>query len=189
VNDYESFLQAVLNNPLDDLPRLVMADWLDENADRDPTFATRAALIRHGVAGNRGAVFDVEVAILTWRRFFPHVDDAAVDRLTTRRGFVESFTTAIDRWQLHGPAAVRESPIQRLAFVRSRPMCDGGYHIWAFNGVSPFTVPAEWVDHFPDGAATWRTEGVITSRGYSTEAAARVALSLGAIAWAKAQAR
>jgi uncharacterized protein (TIGR02996 family) len=39
--DRDSFLAAIASNPDDDLPRLVFADWLDENGDPD-----RAAFIR-----------------------------------------------------------------------------------------------------------------------------------------------
>ena len=43
--DAESFVAAVAANPADDLPRLVFADWLDENGD-----PARAAFIRDHVA-------------------------------------------------------------------------------------------------------------------------------------------
>ena len=38
---HESFLRAIIADPADDLPRLVYADWLDENGDPD-----RAEFIR-----------------------------------------------------------------------------------------------------------------------------------------------
>src|SRR3954451_10228135 len=42
--DAESFIAAVAANPADDLPRLVFADWLDENGD-----PARAGFIRDHV--------------------------------------------------------------------------------------------------------------------------------------------
>lgn len=33
--DYRAFLNAILDNPYDDIPRLVLADWLDEHDSRD----------------------------------------------------------------------------------------------------------------------------------------------------------
>ena len=44
---YQSLLKAVRANPADDLPRLVMADWLDENKQPE-----RAAWVRHHVRGD-----------------------------------------------------------------------------------------------------------------------------------------
>lgn len=41
----DALLAAVLANPADDLPRLVYADWLDENGQPE-----RAEFIRHAVA-------------------------------------------------------------------------------------------------------------------------------------------
>src|SRR5436309_9888956 len=41
MRDDEAFLRAVIDNPDDDLPRLVYADWLDEHGDHD-----RAEFIR-----------------------------------------------------------------------------------------------------------------------------------------------
>ena len=40
----DALLAAVLANPADDLPRLVYADWLEENGEPE-----RAELIRHAV--------------------------------------------------------------------------------------------------------------------------------------------
>jgi len=51
--EYRALLAAVLAAPDDDLPRLVLADWLDENGE-----SARAELIRVqvGIAGLRGAL-------------------------------------------------------------------------------------------------------------------------------------
>src|SRR5947209_2890007 len=46
------FLQAILDDPEDDAPRLVFADWLDERGD--PALAPRAELIRVQVELARG---------------------------------------------------------------------------------------------------------------------------------------
>ena len=44
-SDREAFLRAVCENPADDTPRLVFADWLDEHGDR-PDDPARAEFIR-----------------------------------------------------------------------------------------------------------------------------------------------
>src|SRR5438067_1315196 len=51
--DHEGFLQDILAHPEDDAPRLIYADWLDENAG--PDGRDRAAFIRRQAARVRGA--------------------------------------------------------------------------------------------------------------------------------------
>jgi uncharacterized protein (TIGR02996 family) len=52
VTDYDALLGAIIENPAEDTPRLVFADWLDEHADAFPTPAVarlRAAFIRDDI--------------------------------------------------------------------------------------------------------------------------------------------
>jgi uncharacterized protein (TIGR02996 family) len=44
MSDYEGILRAILERPGDDLPRLALADWLEENSQ-----AERAEFIRHSI--------------------------------------------------------------------------------------------------------------------------------------------
>jgi uncharacterized protein (TIGR02996 family) len=53
VTDHDALLRAIIENPAEDTPRLVFADWLDEHADAFPTPAAvrrRAAFIRDDIA-------------------------------------------------------------------------------------------------------------------------------------------
>lgn len=49
MNDERAFLRAIAENPGDDLPRLVYADWLEDQRDED--FASRGAFIRAQTEG------------------------------------------------------------------------------------------------------------------------------------------
>ncbi len=52
MTDHDALLRAIVENPAEDTPRLVFADWLDENADAFPTPAVarvRAAFIRDDI--------------------------------------------------------------------------------------------------------------------------------------------
>ena len=42
MSDREAFLRTIVENPEDDVPRLVFADWLEENGDADRAVFIRA---------------------------------------------------------------------------------------------------------------------------------------------------
>jgi uncharacterized protein (TIGR02996 family) len=61
MSDRDALLRAIIDNPAEDTPRLVFADWLDENADGFPTPAaarSRAAFIRDDVLLSQRDEFD-----------------------------------------------------------------------------------------------------------------------------------
>jgi uncharacterized protein (TIGR02996 family) len=117
--DQEGFLRAVVERPDEDAPRLIYADWLEEQGD-----AARAALIRvqcelapHGHRREPPALLEQENRLLLAhrRRFLAPLEDlgflTATDRygygagggftFGWRRGFVE----ALEVW---GAAAARQ---------------------------------------------------------------------------------
>jgi uncharacterized protein (TIGR02996 family) len=65
MSDRDPFIAAIAAAPDDDLPRLVFADWLDENGDPD-----RAEFIRLQIATYRES-----------EQFPPHLDEAKFDRI------------------------------------------------------------------------------------------------------------
>lgn len=61
MSDHDALLRAIVENPAEDTPRLVFADWLDEHADTFPTPAVvrqRAAFIRDDIAMSQRDEFD-----------------------------------------------------------------------------------------------------------------------------------
>jgi uncharacterized protein (TIGR02996 family) len=61
LTDHDALLRAIIENPAEDTPRLVFADWLDEHADAfpDPSAArSRAAFIRDDIALSQLDEFD-----------------------------------------------------------------------------------------------------------------------------------
>jgi len=72
MTDHDALLAAIRDNPDEDTPRLVYADWLDENDQ-----PARAEFIRKQIAGDD-------------RPFFKQVSEAEQNGfLTSRRGFCE----------------------------------------------------------------------------------------------------
>jgi uncharacterized protein (TIGR02996 family) len=84
---HEAFLQAILEAPTDDLPRLVYADWLDENGEHE-----RAELIRLQPVGRQYQALDAagQTAKLDLYVGMPHVfqgqlPDAPESKLAMRK--------------------------------------------------------------------------------------------------------
>src|SRR5437764_386728 len=88
----DAFLQTILDNPDDDLPRLVFADWLEEHGNPRGTFirlqCERAKLLPHDPAWKE--LLAQEAPIL--RQFEAEWSKQAlrcVDEVEYRRGFIE----------------------------------------------------------------------------------------------------
>jgi uncharacterized protein (TIGR02996 family) len=104
---HDAFLQAIIESPDDDAPRLVYADWLDDHGDAD-----RAVFIRAQCALARFYKDDpFDGGVLDWQ-LAPHHREAWLAQLTApglkeageegpvvtftfRRGFVESLHLAV----------------------------------------------------------------------------------------------
>jgi uncharacterized protein (TIGR02996 family) len=122
----EAFIQAVIEAPEDDTPRLVYADWLDENGD-----AERAEFIRVGCALARleyddpryPALFQREVDL--WARNKQHwlqpVPQWAINAyMPFRRGFVAEVNSTVAYFLRGAPTLFRVTPVQRIKFYRAK---------------------------------------------------------------------
>src|SRR5262245_18930254 len=122
VTDGDALWRAVLDNPDDDTPRLIYADWLDENAQPD-----RAAFIRAQVEAVRAEPFGPKaraaekLADELLRKNRPEwtrgVRDL-VDEYRFERGFVEHVTVGSDRFVRHAESLFEAEPVQSLRVVR-----------------------------------------------------------------------
>jgi uncharacterized protein (TIGR02996 family) len=119
--DDDAFLRAIIDNPDDDLPRLVYADWLDEHGDPQ-----RAELIRvqcelaalSGDENGLGPLGTRERRLLQAhfeRWFAPFASFSHVPSF--RRGFVESFTTSVGALLRHAEQVWSLTPLQGVTFV------------------------------------------------------------------------
>lgn len=54
MNDRDAFIRAIIARPDDDLPRLIYADWLDENQEpeRAEFIRVQCELVRHPLGGD-----------------------------------------------------------------------------------------------------------------------------------------
>lgn len=132
VTERDALLAAVLDNPEDDLPRLVYADWLDENGpslsspDRESA-ANRAALIRLQIEQSRAEPFspvwrtaDAKCRELIDRHYAEwtlHLPEWVIEA-EFRRGFIEHITVEAMRFA-HSAAVIFESePIREVRATR-----------------------------------------------------------------------
>ncbi|HEY8504968.1 MAG TPA: TIGR02996 domain-containing protein [Gemmataceae bacterium] len=126
MSDREAFLRTICENPADDAPRLVFADWLEEHGE-----AERAEFIRLQVEKARLPADDPRHALLhtrdlelrgrfgeAWRRELPRIPGVSWHHRFWR-GFVSGADVAGWRFfRRHADALFAATPVQFLHFTR-----------------------------------------------------------------------
>jgi uncharacterized protein (TIGR02996 family) len=116
----DAFLQAIIEAPADDTPRLIYADWLDDHGQPD-----RAAFIRLQCELARLPEDDPRRPELEGREqelLRVHLREWAepvarhVNARTFRRGFVEEVTARPEVFLEHADALFQAAPIRRVNF-------------------------------------------------------------------------
>lgn len=135
---HDAFLESIIAAPDDDAPRLIYADWLEENGEPE-----RAEFIRVQCAIAKDRICRVaptpcercedckrwhhlsrrEKELLNENGYF-------LDRIQApwpdvlrffKRGFVESVSCYCADWLKHGPAIVRSAPIREVRLADKHP--------------------------------------------------------------------
>jgi uncharacterized protein (TIGR02996 family) len=120
----DSILQDICDNPDDDAPRLVYADWLEENggpAEKDRAEFIRVQVALAGLAEDderRDALEDRERALLAargseWLKPLEGLSTAAF-----RRGFVEQAGMGARQFLTRGAKVFRTTPLRDLKLLR-----------------------------------------------------------------------
>ena len=118
-----SFLQAIRDDPADDVPRLVFADWLDDAGEYD-----RAEFIRiqcelaRGVR-DRGRSLELltrlrQLSETNRKAWLGPLAELAPDA-TFERGFVDSIRISASLFLDHAEAIFANHPIRRIRFERA----------------------------------------------------------------------
>jgi uncharacterized protein (TIGR02996 family) len=110
--EQQALLRTILENPDDDAPRLVYADWLDERGDAD-NFG-RARLIRLQIAGQDPEVELLEQADNRWV-----ADWLRGKKATWARGFIQEVQCESADWVEHADEVLMEHPIKRVTLLGS----------------------------------------------------------------------
>ncbi len=122
MTQHDALLAAVCAAPDDDLPRLVYADWCDENGDPDRAEFIRTQIaIANGAKGKKLAELQKREAELlglysdAWTVLLKKfTDDFFADPFRFRRGFVEDISTNDDLLEEHGDELFETAPIRTL---------------------------------------------------------------------------
>jgi uncharacterized protein (TIGR02996 family) len=124
MNEREALLRAVCEHPDDDTPRLVFADWLDENGEPD-----RAEFIRLQIAVDRTPGypdrFGPEHRELIKRIKFDLFRGAwendlplpGPDAPVWKRGFIETIRCTVEAWRSACKVVFALHPVQRVEFT------------------------------------------------------------------------
>lgn len=128
-NTEAGLLDDIIANPADDVPRLILADWLEDHGRYNT-----ARFIRQQIAGEVGMVPLLDVVRIVdpmgigglgrrkaskedciWKR-----NDSS-ERLVFRRGFVAEVHAPLSVLREHLPRLVQEQPIEAVRVTDKRP--------------------------------------------------------------------
>jgi uncharacterized protein (TIGR02996 family) len=113
---HEAFLQAIVENPDDDTPRLVYADWLDEHGDADHAEFIRLQVRLAGGDPREADRLRRRERDLLWK----HEKEWAaplhgiVRRARFVRGFPERVTLTAESFLAHADTLFRRAPVRHL---------------------------------------------------------------------------
>lgn len=195
MNDGDALLRAILAHPDEDTPRLMYADWLDENGQPERAEFIRLQILLHNTPFIRkGGYFAVwpepwasRIARVNrlvaahgaeWagpaRALAPRLPEHMFGRWF-ERGFVEHIPLYWDALLAHTGAIFAACPVRTVWDVgtprRQEPVDMTTRHVWFGGGVQPFDssrLPTAIYDLLP---IEWR------ERGWRYESDARLALS------------
>lgn len=126
MNPEQAFLQAILESPGDDAPRLIFADWLEERGDAAGRewaefirvqFALRDLPPEHPL---RPQLEEREQQLRLanendWLK--PLRTKCAFERCAFRRGFVEKIVLSVEQWARQAETLFTLAPIQEIGFT------------------------------------------------------------------------
>src|SRR5262245_56631511 len=117
--EQQALLRTILENPDDDAPRLVYADWLEERGDADNT--SRAQFIRMQVALAATESDRLNETSPEYQRLRVLANDRWTPQWlrepewqTWRRGFIQEVMCDITDWVEHMDGLLAEHPIRRV---------------------------------------------------------------------------
>jgi uncharacterized protein (TIGR02996 family) len=196
----DAFLAAILAEPDADVHRLVYADWLDEHGDPDRAefIRVQCAVAIDPLAHNPPPSNPrCACSLCTLRRreralLASHQVDWRMRDLPGmpfgnwvtdfRRGFVAEVTLACDQWMRHGPALVRAAPLEGVGLADRKPLRHDGWFFWLRHPGVTFADDLPYL--LPDDLA-YVMSAAERREGWESEAAAREALSVACLTWAR----
>jgi uncharacterized protein (TIGR02996 family) len=121
MTDHVAFLRAILDEPADDLPRLVYADWLEEHSDPRADFIRgQIALDRWPGDDSRRPPLEARVRTLQKEHQAGWLGPlrGVVDGWEFRRGFVEKIVITPERFVENAELIFRSAPVRHVHIFR-----------------------------------------------------------------------
>jgi uncharacterized protein (TIGR02996 family) len=203
---HNGFLQDIIEHPEEDAPRLIYADWLEDNGDPDRARFIRVSIRRghdnaqgefqrvnerHSAPGKEWQAWGLPAG---WRvTCYRRLHELRGDLLRWRpalapgtallvRGFVAEVTLPCDQWMRQGPALVRAAPLERVTLADRRPLRfrDGRFR-WLHVAEGAVFDEAYWL---PDALA-YAMNAAERREGWDSEAVALESLSRACLKWAR----
>lgn len=163
-DDEAALLRMIRDNPDDDMPRLVYADWLEEHDQEERAWFIRSQCGNHGYRKNE---FYKDEMIVGWHR-----------------GFIDEVGCTMAEWLKHGPATCAQHPVRKVMISDKDPAHSVRYYWFAipiYENESA-ALPAEIL---PRGSELHYDA---TGDGFSAQNEAMSWLSRRCIEWANSQA-
>jgi uncharacterized protein (TIGR02996 family) len=147
VTDREALLRAILENPADDVARLVLADWLQEHGEEDRAGFLREA-DRHefqfegGWQYYRGCgLLSPHVAMLYSELVAADADSWGAGAQATFRGpFMERVSMTTEAFVKHAPSVFSQHPIMKVRLTDLNPE----YEWWSHQELAITTGARSW---------------------------------------------
>ena len=185
--DYQALLRGVLADPAADLPRLVLADWLEENGDGD-----RAAFVREHVEYRYRHDGEIGLAVVSGRAGGFVVVAPATPGVawTVARGFVSAVTLTLAAFIAHAPELFAAQPITAVTLTDRVPSAYTVKPAWLedtgdFRGPNPARLPAELFAALPRADRGGVVYPFRFMADYADAAAAHAALSVACVDYAR----
>ncbi len=118
----ELFLKRILEQPGDDAPRLVFADWLEEQRDpRGEFIRLQCALAKSADAASQKKLRQREQSLLKehgkrWSQSYSGI----AERCSFRRGFVEGITVSTEKFLKHAHELFDWAPLRRIRLTQMK---------------------------------------------------------------------
>jgi uncharacterized protein (TIGR02996 family) len=132
MSDREAFVRAILESPDDDAPRLVYADWLDENGDPARAEFIRLQCELGGIVLGTQAAFDRFRAIQSrsrtlfeahheqWLRELGPLPPDRHMQIWFRRGMAAKVVCPVEYFLAHGHCLFDVAPVEEVEFMPLR---------------------------------------------------------------------
>lgn len=157
MSEHASFLASIIAAPDDDGPRLIFADWLEEQGERE-----RAEFIRvqcelakgndfgggRGYAAHREALRRRERELMSGPACWVGIDTTAIWPIEFSRGFVESIQCSWSDWLTHADAIRAATPLRKVRLTtwpEGECDCSAERTVIRLRGRNPVSFRGNWL--------------------------------------------